>query len=232
MSRKRSRAARARLGRSACLSLILFSFAWLGGCNTPSEPAGNSANNNQARPAAPAPTPSPAASATPADPNKKNPVAVIETDLGRIKIELLEDQSPKTVENFRMLAESGFYNNLKFHRIFSGFMIQGGDPNGDGTGGRTATGAPLPNEVRRNSPLYQGGYRRGIVAMANRGSRPETGTSQFFIMHQDKFLPPDYTIFARVIEGLDVVDKIATAPLAGPEKPRSPVVMKRVTIQK
>ncbi|HYP28994.1 MAG TPA: peptidylprolyl isomerase [Blastocatellia bacterium] len=224
----RSPAARAGLGRVSFVSLVLFSLLGFGACGGGSEPAGNSANNNQARPAA---SPAPAASPTPADPNRKNPVAVIETGLGNIKIELLEDQSPKTAENFRKLAESGFYNNLVFHRTVSGFMIQGGDPNGNGTGGRTASGAPLPNEISRNSPLYSGGYKRGSVAMANKGT-PETGSSQFFIMHQNYPLPPNYTIFARVIEGIEVVDKIATAPLARPETPRAPVAMKRVYIQK
>ncbi|HVF91682.1 MAG TPA: peptidylprolyl isomerase [Blastocatellia bacterium] len=204
-------AAPARLGRSAGLSLILFSLLWAGACNTASEPA---ANSNQSRPAP-----------------SNNPIAVIETTAGNIKVELLQDQAPKTAENFRMLADSGFYNNLKFHRIVSGFMIQGGDPNGDGTGGRTATGAALPNEISRSSPLYAGGYKRGAVAMANKG-RPETASSQFFIMHQNYPLPPNYTIFGRVVEGMDVVDKIATAPLAGPERPQAPVVMKNVYIQK
>ena len=105
--------------------------------------------------------------------NSTNRVAVIETDLGTIKIELLYDEAPQTAENFRLLAERGYYNGTIFHRVISGFMIQGGDPNGNGSGGETASGAPLPNEINLNSPLYQGGYRRGEVAMANKG-RPET----------------------------------------------------------
>ena len=121
--------------------------------------------------------------AAPKPPNQPNRSAIIETDLGTIKFELLEDEVPRTAENFRQLAERGYYNGTIFHRVISGFMIQGGDPNGDGTGGQTATGALLPNEINRTSPLYQGGYRRGLVAMANKG-RPETGSSQFFIMHQ------------------------------------------------
>jgi cyclophilin family peptidyl-prolyl cis-trans isomerase len=107
-------------------------------------------------------------------------------------------------------------------------MIQGGDPKGDGTGGETASGSPLPNEIDRNLPLYQDGYQRGIVAMANR-NRPETGTSQFFIMHQNYRLPPNYTIFGRVIEGMEVVDQIASAPTSGPmNRPVTPVVMNKV----
>lgn len=162
---------------------------------------------------------------------KKPHVAVIETDLGTIKFELLEDLSPKTAENFRLLAERSFYDGLIFHRTINGFMIQGGDPNGNGTGGETATGAPLLNEIDLDSDFYKGGaYHRGLVAMANRGT-PETGTSQFFIMHQNYRLKPDYTIFGRVIEGMEVVDKIASAPTSPPNRPVTPVVMRKVYMQ-
>jgi cyclophilin family peptidyl-prolyl cis-trans isomerase len=158
---------------------------------------------------------------------------VIETDLGTIKFELLDNEAPKTAENFRLLAERGYYNGTIFHRVIAGFMIQGGDPNGDGSGGESATGAPLPNEIDRNSPLYQGGYQRGLVAMANKG-RPETGGSQFFIMHQRYPLPANYTIFGRVTEGMDVVDKIATAPNTGTatmNRPVTPVKVNRLFIE-
>ena len=167
-----------------------------------------------------------------AAPTGKPQTAVLETNLGTIKIDLLEADAPKTVENFRLLAEKGFYNGLTFHRIISGFMIQGGDPNGNGTGGQTAAGQALPNEVKLNSPLYQGGgYKRGLVAMANKG-RPESATSQFFIMHKDYPLPPNYTVFGRVKEGIDVVDKIAAVPVSmGDNRPHSPVVMKKVYIE-
>ncbi|HEX5734044.1 MAG TPA: peptidylprolyl isomerase [Blastocatellia bacterium] len=158
-------------------------------------------------------------------------VAVIETDLGTIKFELLEEESPVTAENFRLLAERGFYDGLIFHRTINGFMIQGGDPNGNGTGGETATGAPLPNEINPNSELYKSGYQRGFVAVANKGT-PETGSSQFFIMHQQRPLSPSYTIFGRVVEGMEVVDKIATIPTSPPtNRPASPVAMKKVYIQ-
>lgn len=191
----------------------------LGACGTAPE---------QPKPAAPA---APAASAR--NPNQKNPIAVIETDLGTIKVELLENDAPKTAENFRLLAERGFYNGVIFHRVINGFMIQGGDPTGSGSGGQTATGATLPNEIDLNSPLYQGGYKRGEVAMANKG-RPETGSSQFFIMHQNYALPPNYTIFGRVTEGIEAVDKIATAANTGPatmNRPVTPVKMNKVSIQ-
>jgi cyclophilin family peptidyl-prolyl cis-trans isomerase len=169
----------------------------------------------------------------PAGQEHPNRTAVIETDLGTIKFELLEDQAPKTTENFRLLAERGYYNGTIFHRVISGFMAQGGDPRGDGTGGETATGQPLPNEINRTSPLYQGGYRRGLVAMANKGV-PETGSSQFFIMHQTYPLQPNYTIFGRVTEGMEVVDKMASAPNAGASamnRPVTPVRMNKVYIQ-
>jgi cyclophilin family peptidyl-prolyl cis-trans isomerase len=156
---------------------------------------------------------------------------LLDTTAGKIKIELLDRDAPVTAENFRKLAESGFYNGLIFHRTIKGFMIQGGDPNGNGTGGRTADGKPLPNEINRSSPLYQGGYARGLVAMANRGT-PETATSQFFIMHQNYPLPPNYTVFGRVVEGMEVVDKIATAANEpGSDRPASPVKMTKVTVQ-
>jgi cyclophilin family peptidyl-prolyl cis-trans isomerase len=179
----------------------------------------------------------PAASKPPVS-NQPNRTAVIETDLGAIKFELLEDEAPKTTENFRLLAERGYYNGTIFHRVISGFMIQGGDPKGDGTGGQTATGAMLPNEINRNSPLYQGGYRRGLVAMANKG-RPETGSSQFFIMHGDRSLsqlPANYTVFGRVSDGMKVVDQIATAPTGmnpngEKSRPLTPVKVNKVYVQ-
>lgn len=158
---------------------------------------------------------------------------VIETDVGTIRFELLEDESPKTVENFRQLVERGYYDGTIFHRVIDGFMIQGGDPKGDGTGGESASGGPLPNEIDRNSPLYRGGYQRGLVAMANKGA-PETGGSQFFIMHQRYSLQPNYTIFGRVTEGMDVVDKIATAPNTGKltmNRPVTPVKMNKVYLE-
>jgi cyclophilin family peptidyl-prolyl cis-trans isomerase len=173
--------------------------------------------------------------AKPVAPNQPNRTAVIETDVGTIKFELLESEVPRTAENFRLLAERGYYNGTIFHRVIPGFMIQGGDPNGDGSGGRTATGAMLPNEINKSSSLYQGGYRRGLVAMANKGT-PETGSSQFFIMHQTNPLPPNYTIFGRVIDGIDVVDKIVSAPTTmgsdgQKSRPVTPVKMNKVYVQ-
>src|SRR5204862_1752666 len=97
-----------------------------------------------------------------------------------------------------------------FHRIVKGFMLQGGDPAGDGTGGESAWGGTFNDEINAGSPVYRAGYRRGIVAMANRG--PNTNSSQFFIMHQDYRLPPAYVIFGHVTQGPDVVDALANVP--------------------
>lgn len=159
---------------------------------------------------------------------------VIDTDKGPIGIEFLATDAPKAVENFRLLAEHGYYDGLTFHRIVKGFMIQGGDPDGSGRGGESAWGGTFPDEIAPGSPLYQNGYRRGIVAMANAG--PNTNGSQFFIMHQDYDLPPNYVIFARVTSGLDAVDAIATSQTTmgedgGMSKPVTPILMKKVTIK-
>src|ERR1044071_9135418 len=121
--------------------------------------------------------------------------ATIDTDKGPIEIEFLESDQPKAVENFRLLAEHGYYEGVTFHRIVKGFMIQGGDPGGDGSGGESAWGGTFADEINPSSPLYRDGYRRGMVAMANRG--PDTNGSQFFVMHQDYDLPPNYVIFAK-----------------------------------
>ena len=133
--------------------------------------------------------------------------ATITTNKGAIEIELLEADQPQAVENFRLLAEHGYYNGLTFHRIVKGFMIQGGDPTGTGTGGESAWGESFPDNINQQSPLYQAGYRRGILAYANAG--PNTSGSQFFIMHMDYQLAPNYVIFGRVTGGMSVVDAIA-----------------------
>jgi cyclophilin family peptidyl-prolyl cis-trans isomerase len=160
--------------------------------------------------------------------------ATIETDQGAIEIEFLPEEAPKGVENFRLLAEQGFYDGLTFHRVVRGFMIQGGDPSGDGTGGRSAWGPAFEDEINPDSAIYREGYRRGIVAYANAG--PDTNGSQFFIMHQDYPLPPNYVIFARVTSGIETVDALADIPTTmGPGGERSlpvpPPVIRKVTIR-
>jgi cyclophilin family peptidyl-prolyl cis-trans isomerase len=158
----------------------------------------------------------------------------IETDKGAIEIQFLPADAPKAVENFRLLAEHGYYDGLTFHRIVKGFMIQGGDPVGDGSGGQSAWGEPFADEINPDSALYRGGYRRGLVAMANSG--PNTNASQFFILQQDYPLPPNYVIFAGVTAGMDVVDAIAGTPTTlgadgGMSRPVSPPVIKKVIIR-
>lgn len=123
----------------------------------------------------------------------------ISTEKGAIVFELFADTAPATVSNFVYLTQAGYYNAVTFHRREEGFVIQGGDPNGNGTGG---PGYEFPDELDDDYT-----YERGIVAMANRG--PNTNGSQFFIMLGDTPLPKAYTIFGRVTEGMEVVDEIA-----------------------
>lgn len=160
--------------------------------------------------------------------------AVIETDKGPIELEFFVDESPIAVENFRLLAEHKYYDGLTFHRIVKGFMIQGGDPEGTGMGGESAWGKPFADNIADNSPLYRTGYRRGIVAMANSG--PNTNGSQFFIMHQDYPLPPNYVIFARVVGSMAAVDALADVPTTmggdgNMSAPVTPVKIKTITIR-
>ena len=158
-----------------------------------------------------------------------NRTATIQTNKGTIKFELLEDEAPKTTENFRLLAEQGFYDGVIFHRVIKGFMIQGGDPSGSGRGGQSAWGGKFADEINSSSEVYKRGYKAGTVAMANAG--PNTNGSQFFIMHADYPLPPSYTIFGRVTEGQDIVDAIATSETDRSDRPASEVKMEKVTVE-
>ena len=150
--------------------------------------------------------------------------AVVKTSEGDITIELLAHDAPKTVNNFVFLARQGYYENVIFHRVIKGFMIQTGDPTGTGTGGPGYKFADEP--VRRK-------YTKGIVAMANAG--PNTNGSQFFIVHGASApLPPNYTIFGEVTDGIDVVDTIAGAPMRpGGEgsRPQNPARIESVEIR-
>ncbi|MEO6588566.1 MAG: peptidylprolyl isomerase [Pyrinomonadaceae bacterium] len=155
--------------------------------------------------------------------------AVLETNKGTIKFELLETDAPKTTENFRLLAENGYYDGVIFHRVIKNFMIQGGDPLGMGYGGESAWGGKFNDEIEKSSPLYQGAYNKGTVAMANSGAN--TNGSQFFIMHIDYPLPPSYTKFGNVIEGQDVVDAIAESAIGANDKPVEEIRMEKVYIE-
>lgn len=158
-----------------------------------------------------------------------NRTAVVQTNKGTIRFELLEGDAPRTTENFITLAQRGYYDGVIFHRVIKGFMIQGGDPTGTGRGGESAWGGRFADEINPVSEVYKRGYKAGTVAMANAG--PNTNGSQFFIMHADYALPPAYSIFGRTIEGQDVVDAIATTEKDRSDRPVSPVTMEKVTIE-
>jgi cyclophilin family peptidyl-prolyl cis-trans isomerase len=158
-----------------------------------------------------------------------NRTATIQTNRGTIRIELLEQDAPKTTENFRLLAEKGYYDGVIFHRVIKGFMIQGGDPTGTGRGGESAWGGRFADEINTSSEVYRSGYKAGTVAMANAG--PNTNGSQFFIMHVDYPLPPSYAIFGRVIEGQDIVNAIATTDTDRNDRPLSEVKMEKVSVE-
>ena len=151
--------------------------------------------------------------------------AILHTTEGDITISLNASETPLTVSNFVNLSRIGFYNNTIFHRVIKDFMIQGGDPLGNGTGGPGYTFA---------DEQFKGSYTRGVIAMANSG--PDTNGSQFFIMHSDSNLPPDYVIFGKVTSGMETVDTIANASVTKSAmgemaKPLSPVKIVSVEIE-
>jgi len=155
---------------------------------------------------------------------KKSYQATLQTEKGDIVISLYASEVPVTVNNFVFLSKEGFYDGSIFHRALKGFMIQGGDPTGTGMGG---PGYRFDDEV------FSGEYTRGVVAMANAG--PNTNGSQFFIMHADTPLPPNYVIFGEVIEGMGVVDSIAEAPVGmsdsgEPSSPLEPIAIQTVIL--
>lgn len=159
---------------------------------------------------------------------KDNPVATITMENNDvIKIELYPNIAPNTVSNFITLAESGFYNGVIFHRVIPGFMIQGGDPNGDGTGGPDYH---IKGEFTSNGFENQLKHERGIISMA-RTQAPDTAGSQFFIMVADAdSLDGEYAAFGKVTEGMDVVDNIVNAQRDQQDKPLKDQKMKQITI--
>ncbi len=146
--------------------------------------------------------------------------ATLHTSLGDITVEFLAEEAPQTVNNFLFLAGEGFYDGVVFHRVISGFMIQGGDPTGTGSGG--------PGYNFRDELEGPGKYTRGTMAMANAG--PNTNGSQFFIMHKDYGLPHSYSIFGRVTKGMEVVDAIATLPTGSQDRPKDLPKITKVTV--
>lgn len=155
----------------------------------------------------------------------KGKKARIKTAKGDIVVELYES-APLASSNFLFLAREKFYDGLTFHRVIKGFMVQGGDPTGSGSGG---PGYNFVDEIDPNSPIYQTGYKRGVVAMANAG--PNTNGSQFFIMQQDNNLPPNYTIFGKVLSGIEVIDELTNSQTDPNDKPTQPIVMDKVTVE-
>jgi cyclophilin family peptidyl-prolyl cis-trans isomerase len=149
----------------------------------------------------------------------KTYTATIETSAGTLEAEFYPEDAPATVNNFVFLARDGYYDGIIFHRVISGFMIQGGDPTGSGSGG--------PGYKFDDEPVSRS-YTRGTLAMANAG--PNTNGSQFFIMHADYGLPPSYTIFGKLTSGEEVVDAIAEAPKGSGDRPAEPVTIDSITV--
>ena len=158
----------------------------------------------------------------------QNPVVTFEMENGDvIKAELYPEVAPNTVNNFISLVKKGFYNGLIFHRVINGFMIQGGCPDGIGTGG---PGYSIKGEFSQNGVQNDLAHTPGVLSMA-RAMHPDSAGSQFFIMHKTSpHLDGAYAAFGKVIEGLDVVDKIATTRTDFRDRPMTPQVMKTVTV--
>lgn len=158
--------------------------------------------------------------------NKDNPVCRMDMgEYGTIEIELFPAVAPITVANFLKLTEQGFYDSLIFHRVIEGFMIQGGDPLGTGTGG---SGKNIKGEFKKNgvdNPLM---HTRGVISMA-RSMLPDSASSQFFIMHKDApHLDGSYAAFGAVVKGIETVDKIASVPTNAYDKPLVDVVIQKL----
>lgn len=142
-------------------------------------------------------------------------------------VELDKEAAPKTVENFEKLVSEGFYDGLTFHRIIKGFMIQGGDPLGNGTGDSKVK---IPGEFKSNGWDNPISHERGVISMA-RAQNPNSASCQFFIVHEDsKFLDGDYAAFGHVTEGMDVVDAIASVDTYPNDMPSKKVVIKKISI--
>jgi peptidyl-prolyl cis-trans isomerase B (cyclophilin B) len=152
-------------------------------------------------------------------------VKITMEDGGTILLELDQKAAPQTVENFLKLVDAGFYNGLTFHRVIPGFMIQGGDPKGDGTGGSDQT---IKGEFANNGVSNPISHQRGVISMA-RSQDPNSASSQFFITNADATgLDGDYAAFGHVLEGMDVVDRISTVETDARDKPLTPVIIKSI----
>lgn len=152
---------------------------------------------------------------------------IVVKDFGELKLELYPDHAPQSVANFVELAKKGFYDGLTFHRVIKNFMIQGGDPLGTGTGG---PGYNIKGEFKNNGVENPISHVRGVISWA-RTNVPNSAGSQFFIMHKDAhYLDGNYAAFGMVVSGIDVVDKIVEVKTGGSDKPLTPVIIEKVTI--
>ncbi len=156
-------------------------------------------------------------------------MVIIEMENGKtIEIELDEKAAPVTAANFKKLVKEGFYDGLTFHRIIPGFMIQGGDPNGNGTGGSKEH---IKGEFASNGWNNPIKHVRGVISMA-RAMNPDSASSQFFIMHKTSpHLDGEYAAFGHVVNGMDTVDEIAMTPTGWADQPVTPVIMKHVYLK-
>jgi cyclophilin family peptidyl-prolyl cis-trans isomerase len=191
-------------------------------------------NTTSSATATEATVPPPAAAATAAEENKpmsayQNKVAELHTTAGEIDIRFFPDVAPNHVKNFIDLAEKGFYNGTKFHRVIPGFMIQGGDPNTvSGAPSTWGTGGSGKNVAAEFNSIS---HKRGIVSMA-RSSDPNSASSQFFIVVADSnFLDKQYTVFGQVTKGMDVADKIVNAPRGEQDRPNNPTTIEKIVIR-
>ena len=190
-------------------------------------PMTNSADNQNAQaPAESTASNSPAAPVPSQAAKSAGHIVTLATSMGDIQFSTYDADAPKTVDNFITLAKKGFYTNLTFHRVIKGFMIQGGDPLGDGTGG---PGYTFADELNPAAASYRAGYKKGVVAMANAG--PNTNGSQFFIMLEDTSLPKSYTIFGHVIQGQNVVDEIGSVSTDANDRPLKAVIIKSAKVE-
>lgn len=158
----------------------------------------------------------------------KNPIVTIEMENGDImKAELYPEVAPNTVNNFISLVKNGYYDGLVFHRVISGFMIQGGCPDGTGMGG---PGYQIKGEFAQNGFANELRHTEGVLSMA-RAMHPDSAGSQFFIMHKESpHLDGQYAAFGMIIEGMDAVNKIAAVPTDYSDRPMEPQMMKKVTV--
>lgn len=175
--------------------------------------------------------------------DKQKEIAVIETSMGTFEIELFQKDAPKTVENFMKLAQKKYFDGMRVHRVAKGFVVQTGDDKSKdpakakewGTGGQSIWGKEFEDELNPNTRSYKEGYKKGVVAMANRG--PNTNTSQFFICLKDVALPNNYTIFGKTIKGIDVVEKIGQVEIiaamgSSDGRPKTDVLIKNIYMKK